>query len=258
MNTLAYKPSCAPEQAAGRHALVIGGGIAGLLVARVLADHFDQVSLLDRDTFPQTPDHRKGVPQSHHAHALLPRGVQIIRQLFPGILDELRADGALYVSEVVPIVHVPPVGKLPAQKQDRPFVAFSRPLLEWHMRRRLVQRTNVRLHAATEVTGLLWSSSQARVIGVHTRERGSAEQFRIRSANLVVDASGRQSQVLQWLTRAGYELPSIEFVNAQPGYASRFYARPADFPDEWLGLIVNRRPPENLHSGTILPVDNGR
>jgi hypothetical protein len=63
-------------QKIGRHALVIGGSLAGLFAARVLADFFDKVTILDRDVFPVTPDHRKGVPQSYDAHALLPSVVR--------------------------------------------------------------------------------------------------------------------------------------------------------------------------------------
>ena len=35
------------------HAVVIGGSIAGLLAARVLADHFDKVTIVERDAFPK-------------------------------------------------------------------------------------------------------------------------------------------------------------------------------------------------------------
>src|SRR5581483_10855914 len=45
----------------GKHAIVIGGSMAGLLAARVLSDHFDQVTILDRDRFPEGPEVRKGV-----------------------------------------------------------------------------------------------------------------------------------------------------------------------------------------------------
>ena len=66
-------------KSADRHALLIGGSLAGLFAARVLADFFDTVTILDRDIFPLTPDHRKGVPQSYHAHGLLPTAFPIIR-----------------------------------------------------------------------------------------------------------------------------------------------------------------------------------
>src|ERR1041385_1262389 len=90
-----------------------------------------------------------------------------------------------------------PIWRLPAQKQDREFIAFSRSLLEWHIRHRLLARTNVCLYATTEVTGLLWNSNRTQVVGVHTRERGGAGHSDTRNADLIVDASGRYSQVLQ-------------------------------------------------------------
>jgi 2-polyprenyl-6-methoxyphenol hydroxylase-like FAD-dependent oxidoreductase len=66
-----------------RHALVIGGSITGLLAARVLSDHFEQVTVVERDRFPDEPQWRPGVPQSHHAHVLLTKGQQILEELFP-------------------------------------------------------------------------------------------------------------------------------------------------------------------------------
>jgi flavin-dependent dehydrogenase len=68
-------------QKIGRHALVIGGSLAGLFAARVLADFFDKVTILDRDVFPVTPDHRKGIPQSYHA--LLPTAFPILERVLP-------------------------------------------------------------------------------------------------------------------------------------------------------------------------------
>src|SRR5262245_26030306 len=86
-----------PSPLVGRHALVIGGGMAGLLAGRVLADHFEQVTIIERDRFPQEPTFRKGVPQSRHLHVLLRRGQIILEQLFPGLEAELAASGALLV-----------------------------------------------------------------------------------------------------------------------------------------------------------------
>jgi hypothetical protein len=79
--------SSIPQKHVGRHALVIGGSMSGLLATRILSDYYEQVTIVDRDIFPTTPDHRKGVAQSYHAHALLAAGQSIISELFPGILD---------------------------------------------------------------------------------------------------------------------------------------------------------------------------
>src|SRR5436190_4964468 len=76
-------------------AVVIGGSIAGMCAARALARHVEHVTIFDRDTWPDTPEHRIGVPQSHHAHALLARGQRELERLFPGFEKEMLDGGAL-------------------------------------------------------------------------------------------------------------------------------------------------------------------
>lgn len=72
-------------QNTGGHAVVIGGSMAGLFNARVLADYFEQVTLIERDRFPEGPEFRKGVPQSRHIHVFMAGGREIAERLFPGI-----------------------------------------------------------------------------------------------------------------------------------------------------------------------------
>ena len=80
----------------GRHAIVIGASMGGLLAARALADHYDEVTVLERDTLPEAHEPRKGVPQGRHAHGLLARGREVLDQLFPGLSEEMVAQGAVY------------------------------------------------------------------------------------------------------------------------------------------------------------------
>lgn len=239
----------------GQHAVVIGGSMAGLLAARVLADAFDHVTVIDRDQFPDTPDHRKGVPQSHHAHALLERGQIIIERLFPGVIDDLRADGALSVQNAVSIVFVTPAGKLPSLPQPGEFIAFSRYRLEWHVRQRLAQLSNVTLVANCDVVAPIATADHARIRGVQLRHRDNDTETTL-AADLVVDASGRNSHAPEWLQTLGYEAPPEETINSGIGYASRFYRKPADFPAPWHGIIINGRPPHKPRVGLILPVEN--
>ena len=77
----------------GDHAVVLGASTAGLLAARVLADAYQQVTVVERDRLPAREAARRGVPQGRHAHALLPRGAQILEELFPGTLAGLAAAG---------------------------------------------------------------------------------------------------------------------------------------------------------------------
>ena len=64
------------------HAIIIGGSLAGLLASRVLAKHFDRVSIVEGDFFPEKPAPRPGIPQSRHLHVLLNRGKIIPRRVF--------------------------------------------------------------------------------------------------------------------------------------------------------------------------------
>ncbi len=242
----------------GKHAVVIGGSMAGLLAARVLSDYIANVTVIDRDTFPTTPEHRAGVPQSHHAHALLPRGQMIIEQLFPGMSDDLRADGAVSVHDVVPVVFVTPAGKLPSERLPGEFMAFSRFLLEWHVRQRMMQRSNVRFMSGYEVDELMATPDHAGLTGVQLKRRDDKADIEILQADLIVDASGRHSKAPEWLAALGYEAPSEETISSNLGYASRFYAKPADFPADWQGIIINGRPPHNPRAGLILPIEQGR
>ena len=62
------------------HAVVIGGSIAGMTTARVLADHFARVTIIERDRLPDGPEFRRGAPQARHAHILLVRGQMILER----------------------------------------------------------------------------------------------------------------------------------------------------------------------------------
>ena len=74
-----------------KHAVVVGASMGGLTAPRVLADHIDKVTVLERDTLATGAEPRKAVPQGRHAHALLGGGVAAIAELYPGIIAELGA-----------------------------------------------------------------------------------------------------------------------------------------------------------------------
>lgn len=64
--------------------LVLGGSVAGLLAARVLTDHADEVVIVERDDLAGGAATRRGVPQGAHVHGLLARGLEQLEALFPG------------------------------------------------------------------------------------------------------------------------------------------------------------------------------
>jgi flavin-dependent dehydrogenase len=133
-----------------RRAVVVGSGVAGLFAARVLSDHFDEVILIDRDDVPDSPRNRDGVPQGKHFHALLPGGLNIASELFPGFSDDLRAAGAVPCVGGQDFFAYRPEGKSYAiavyQPKPRPIgiiYFMSRSLLEHCLRRRVQDLLNV-------------------------------------------------------------------------------------------------------------------
>ena len=109
----------------GDHAVVLGAGMAGLLAARVLADAYGRVTVLDRDPLPDGTQPRRGVPQGRHAHLLVPRGAEILDGLFPGLLDDLAAEGVPVIRDFAEL-RFAPTGR-PLCLRGRPPHPFRRP-----------------------------------------------------------------------------------------------------------------------------------
>jgi len=246
-----------PQQS---RAVVIGGGVAGLLAARVLADHVDQVTIVERDRLPDEARFRAGVPQSRHVHQLLARGRAILEQLFPGIARELLAAGAPAIDWPADLVWLTPNGWGLRYRAGIETIGCSRELLEWTIRRRLIASPKIAWFDGWEVDGLLANERAAEVTGVRLRQRGHHARPAPRTelcASLIVDASGRDSHLAQWLTMLGYAMPPETIIDAAVGYASRVYRRPAGF-DDWKMLVFQRRLPDRPRGAVILPLEGER
>src|SRR5439155_1697571 len=136
-------------------AVVIEASMAGLLTARVLADRFDQVTVIDRDDLPPGPDSRKGVPQGRHAHGLLASGELVFRDLFPGLMEDLVTAGAERVS--VRQARWWQYGGYRVACPAPEGTFLSRPFLEAGVRQRVLSRPNVkRLAVAFPIEGDRW------------------------------------------------------------------------------------------------------
>ncbi|HEX2270308.1 MAG TPA: hypothetical protein VHH35_12260, partial [Pyrinomonadaceae bacterium] len=128
-----------------RHAVVLGGSLAGLLAARVLADHFEHVTLIERDAYPETTETRRGIPQANHVHGLLLRGRQVLEQLFPGLQDEMIEAGAPLLDMANDIAWFTRAGWGRRFPSELKVLTFTRPLLDLHVRRRLSQNPRVEI-----------------------------------------------------------------------------------------------------------------
>jgi 2-polyprenyl-6-methoxyphenol hydroxylase-like FAD-dependent oxidoreductase len=251
------------SSALGRHAVVIGGSMAGLLTARILSDYFEQVTILERDRFPtQAPAPRKGVPQCTQLHILLTRGRQIMEDLFPGLEAELIDAGAAVLDMGADIEWLNPFGWAARFPSGFKALSFSRYILDWLIYRRLSQFSNIQILESSYVTGLLTNSDKTAVTGVIMRRRGSKHSEQVQqeelSADLVIDTSGYSSQAPKWLKAIGYDAPGETVITTSMGYASRLYEIPADFQEDWKGVYIQAAPPERTSMGVLYPIENNR
>jgi 2-polyprenyl-6-methoxyphenol hydroxylase-like FAD-dependent oxidoreductase len=236
------------------HAVVIGGSMAGLLAARVLLDHFEQVTLIERDRLTRDAEPRKGVPQGRHVHGLLARGAIIMGEYFPDLFHTLAQDGAILVSledlrwNQLGVWMTPVPSPVKALFQSRSF-------LEQHVRDQLAARDNVRIMDACEVAQLC--AHNDRITGVVLRYRTGEQHEEALSADLVVDTSGRGSRAPQWLNSLGYGNVQETSVTIDIGYATRIYRCPAHLPADWKGLFIYGRPPDDKRGGVIFPIQGG-
>lgn len=210
------------------HAVVVGASIGGLLAARVLSDHFERVSVVERDELPALPANRRGVPQGRHVHLLTQRGSQIMERLFPGILGQLVDCGvAVWDDGDISKVYTALAGKyqLPASgylRNWQPFYFPSRPLLEWAVRNRTQALANVSFLENHQLVSLMSTANRDRITGVCVLQRGCAgETSHSLTADLVVDATGRGSHLPIYLQELGYGSPRQQEVTVQLVYASQ-------------------------------------
>src|SRR6266480_4396314 len=236
------------------HAVVIGGSMTGLLAARVLSDHFEQVTIIERDRLTGEAEARKGVPQGRHVHGLLARGAAIMGEYFPNLFPTLAQDGAILVR--LEDVHWNQLGiwMAPVRSAAKALLQ-SRPFLEQHVRDQLAARDNVCIMDACEVSQLC--AHHGRITGVVLRYRTGEQHEESLSADLVVDASGRGSRAPQWLNSLGYGNVQETSVKIDIGYATRIYRCPAHLPAGWKGLFIYGRPPNDKRGGVILPIQGG-
>jgi 2-polyprenyl-6-methoxyphenol hydroxylase-like FAD-dependent oxidoreductase len=221
------------------HGVIIGGGIAGLLAAHVLADRFKLVTILERDQYPHqtrssAPLTRRGAPQSRCLHLLTAAGAAVFDKLMPswskdivangGIPFDASADTALRLSE----------GWLPRNPSGIITYACSRSLVEYVLRCGLAKKPNVRIREGQKVLGLLSRPPDRGVTEVQVANPQHAGEATI-FADLVVDSSGAGSSLPYWIGRLrdGAESPVTQtVVDSKTAYVSRwFHLEPTEAPD---------------------------
>lgn len=240
---------------APRRAVVIGGGLAGMLAAAVLGEYVDEVTVVDRDTLPAGPQSRKSLPQAHHAHLLWSGGARAMETLLPGVTDRWLTAGARRIALPSGLVSMSAQGWFRRWPEMQFLIACSRDLLDWVVREEVVARPRVTVLHRTELLGL--RGGAARVTGVRVRSEDGREH--VLDADLVVDASGRGSRAPEWLHSLGVPAVREEKVDSGLAYASRIFRAPegsGEYPV--VNVQADAREPRPGRTATVVPLEGGR
>ena len=233
------------------HAVVIGGSIAGLVTARVLAKHAERVTLIERDHLPSGVAGRGGVPQTSHTHVLQPRGLRVIEGLYPGIAASLRDQGAVVLDDLSQMSFCAFGRTFSSGPRQRPMTLLAtRDLLEHEIRRRTRDVAGLEVRDGVRVVGFGVDHPGRRVTGVRLQEVGAVSGAVGLDADLVVDATGRPSRLDAWLDGVGAKVPRGRELRVDVRYVSQPMVLPAGSVPEHL-VVVGPRPGRPL--GFYLP-----
>jgi 2-polyprenyl-6-methoxyphenol hydroxylase-like FAD-dependent oxidoreductase len=237
--------------------LIIGAGICGLGTALLLARDGHDVTVLERDADP-IPDSpraawdawaRKGVAQFRQPHNFMPGLRSILEAELPEVQDALRRAGASRYDLLNPL---PPslVDRSPRPIDEKLWTFTARrPVGEWVFAHAAREEPRVTVRRGIQVRELLAGRSAVagipHVTGVRTAD---GEELR---ADLVIDASGRQSRSPSWLSAMGARPPYEEQSDSGFTYYTRYFS----------GTEPERMCPGLVPLGAIsiltLPGDNG-
>jgi 2-polyprenyl-6-methoxyphenol hydroxylase-like FAD-dependent oxidoreductase len=206
-------------------AIVLGASITGLLAARVLADCYSNVIVVERDILPDGPQTRRGVPQGGLPHIPAARLTRTLDELFPGFLHDLVAGGARVWDDgdlsrlcmnfggrqLLRSGNVPDPESIVIHYAHRPF-------LEWSLRRRVHAVPNVEFLQGCDAVRLTATQRRDRVSGIVLAQRDSGAESTL-TADLVVDATGRGSRTPIFLEELGYGRPREDELKVHVTYA---------------------------------------
>jgi 2-polyprenyl-6-methoxyphenol hydroxylase-like FAD-dependent oxidoreductase len=221
-----------------------------MLFARVLADYFEGVTVLERDSLPDNDEPRNGVPQGRHFHGLLAGGCRAMNALLPGLVDDFKAAGAAeLVTGLSSRMEMP--GYDPFPQRDLGFSSYglSRPLLELCVRRRVQAIANISWEQNSVVERLRHDAGV--VTGVALRDGRSLP------ADFVIDASRRGELTHKAFDEMGYARPRETTIGVDLRYVTALFEIPENAAYDWKVLITHPAAPPGSVKGALMSTIEG-
>ncbi|HEY7834541.1 MAG TPA: FAD-dependent oxidoreductase [Ktedonobacterales bacterium] len=239
--------------------VVLGAGPIGLATAMLLARDGHAVTVLEKDT--QAPPatemeawerwERSGVAQFRQAHYMQAKFRHLLDAEFAAVRDQIEASGGRRFSLIA--VLPPSVADRSPREGDDQFETLTgrRPILECAFARVAEETPGVTIMRGvtvdSPVAGRSLGDGTPHVSGVHTRDGREI------AADLVIDAMGRRSKLVEWVVALGGRPPYEEASDAGFAYYTRHY-HSRD------GSVPAQRGPLSTILGTIrvltVPADN--
>ncbi|WP_432354492.1 FAD-dependent oxidoreductase [Sporosarcina sp. A2] len=234
-------------------AIIIGGGIAGKLTARVLSDSFKEVIILERDDEMEGPISRKGARQGDHLHALLHAGQNGFETLFPGITETFHSNGAVNINSTKDLAWFHHGVWKHRYDGNKSTTLQSRPHLEWTMEQYIKEIPNVTTLYRHQVKRLLHNIEENRIYGVEVSTSDGSKATL--TANLIVDASGASSITHALFKKLNLTIPTNK---AEIGlcYVSKRFRLPKSQTRDWAIKLIYPNPPLEKIGGTISQIEN--
>lgn len=224
--------------------VVVGAGPAGLAAALFGARRGHLVTVVERDPPPPNGSAdddvarwaRPGVPHAPQGHVFLARSTEVLRAEAPDVLQTVLDRGAVEVA-------------VPGGSSGN--VLARRLVYEAVLRRAVDREPRVVVRSRDSVVGLLATRRRGRpprVVGIRTK---GGEDF---AADVVVDATGRTSQVRRWLAAVGAQGPAERSQACGFFYVTRHYRlrAGASFPTTRLPVVA----PLDYVTALAFPGDN--
>ena len=229
--------------------------MAGLLAARVLADHYDRVIVVDRDPLPT----HVPVPARGAARAAPARPAPARAGRSSTSCSRASPTSCWPPARCPPTCWTRAVSCSPGTGSGRRRAGCAACCAAARSWRGTCGPGSARCRRCASlqaaITGLTSSADRSQITGVRIAPSRCPE--RTIDTDLVVDATGRGSRTPLWLAELGYQRPAEDRVEIGMGYATRtFRLRPDALGGD--ALVINGGTPDHPRSGVLAALEGGR